>query len=168
MNCSRPGFPVLHYLPEFDQTHVHWVDDDIQLSHPVLLPSPPAFNLSKHQVFSKEPALDIRWPKHWSFSFSISPPKNIRGWFPLGLTCLISLLYKGLSKCFLQHHSSKASILQCSASFVVQLSHPYMTTGKTIALTIWTFVGKLMSLLLNIVSRFVIAFRRPTTSQTLF
>ena len=118
--------------------------------HPIIsslsLPSPPAFNLSQHQGLFQWVDSSIRWAKYWSFSFNISPsnellPMNIQGWFPLGLTGLISLLSKGLSS-FLQHHNLKASILQCSAFFMVQLSHSYMTTGKTIALTIRTFVGK--------------------------
>ena len=103
------------------------------------------------RVFSNESILHIRWPKYWSFSFSISPSKNIQEWLDL-------LAIEGTLKSLLQHHSSKASILWHSAFFTVQLSHPYMTTGKTIALTRWTFVGKAMSLLFNMLSRFVIAF----------
>ena len=100
--------------------------------------------------FSNESVLRTRWPKYWSFSFSINLSNEYsKDWFPLGLTGWISLLSKGLSKSLLQHHSSKASILRCSAFFIVQLSHPYMTTGRTIALTRWTFVGKIMSLLFN-------------------
>ena len=109
------------------------------------------------RVFSSELVLCIRWPKYWSFSFASAFPMNIQGWFPLGWTGLISLQSKTL-KSLLQHHSSKASILRCSAFFIVQLSHPYMTTGKTIALTRWTFVSKVMSPLFNMLSRFVIAF----------
>ena len=118
----------------------------------LLLPS----NFANIRVFSSESVLSIRWPKYWSFSFSISFPINIQDWFPLGWTGWISSWCKGLS--LLQHHSSKASILWCSAFFIVQLSHPYMTTGKIIALTRWTFVGKAMSLLFNMLSRLVIAF----------
>ena len=157
MNCSTSGLPVLHCLLEFVQTHTHWVSDAIQPSHPL---SPPAFLLPSVfpsiRVFLNESVFHIRWPKYWSFSFSISPSVNIQGWFPLGLTGLISLQSKGLSKSLLQHHSSKASILRPSAFFMVQLSHSYMTTGKTIALTCRTFVGKPMSLLFNTLSRFVI------------
>ena len=98
MDCSTPGFPVLHHLPEFSQTHVHWVGDAIQPSHPVV-PFSPALNLSSIRVFSNESAFPIRWPKYWSFSFSISPPNKHSGWFPLGLTGLI-LLSKGLSRVF--------------------------------------------------------------------
>ena len=109
------------------------------------------------RVFSSESALCIKWTKYWSFSFSISLPMSIQDRFPLGLTGLISLLSKGLSS-LLQYHSLKASVLQCSAFFMVQLSHPYMTTGKTITLIIWTFSGKIIFLLFNTPSRFVIAF----------
>ena len=121
---------------------------------PSMLPSTRgAFQMS----FSSESVLCIRWPKYWSFSFSISPSNKYSGCFPLGLTGLISLQSKGLSS-LLQHYSSKASILWCSAFSMVQLSHLYMTTGKTIALIGGNFVGKMMSLLFNMLSRFVIAF----------
>ena len=106
------------------------------------------------RVFSNESVLHVRWPKYWSFSFSISPSKEYSGLISFTMDWLDLLAVKSL----LQHHSSKASILQHSAFFIVQLSHPYMTTGKTIALTRWTFVGKVMSLLFNILSRLVIAF----------
>ena len=136
VNGSTPGFPVLHCLPEFAQTQVHWVGDDI-LCHPLLL-LPSVF--PSNRVSSNESTLPIRWPKYWSFSFSISPSNEYSGlisfqidWFDLAV--------QGTLKHLLQHHSSKASILWCSAFFMVQLSHPYMTTGKTIALTRWTFVG---------------------------
>ena len=97
---ARPSLPVHHQLREFTQTHVHWVGDAIQPSHPLLSPSPSAFNLSQHQVFSNESALLIRWPKYWCFSFNFSLPMNIQGWFPLGLTGWISLQSKGLSRVF--------------------------------------------------------------------
>ena len=113
------------------------------LCHLLLLPS----IFPSIRVFSNESALSVRWPKYWSFSYSISPSREYSGWIPLGWTGWISLQSKGL-KSLLQHHSSTASILQCSAFFIVQLSHPYMTTGKTIALTRWTFTGKVMFLLL--------------------
>ena len=119
------------------------------LCHPLLL-LPSVFPSIK--VFSSESVLHIRWPKYWSFSFSISPSNEYSGRSPLGWTGWISLQSKGLSKSLPQHHSSKASILQHSAFFMVQLAHPYMTTGKTIALTRWTFVGKVMSLLFNMLS----------------
>ena len=125
------------------------------LRHPLLLP-PSIF--PSIRVFSNESVLHIRWPKHWSFSFSISPSNEYSGLISYRVDCFGLLAIQGTLKCLLQHHGSKASILRCSAFFMVQLSHPYMTTGKTIALTIWTFVGKVMSLLFNMLSRFVIAF----------
>ena len=125
------------------------------LGHPLLLlpPIPPSI-----RVFSNESTLRMRWAKHWSFSFSIIPSKEILGLISFRMDWLDLLAVQGTLKSLLQHHSSKASILQCSAFFTVQLSHPYMTTGKTIALTRWTLVGKVMSLLLNILSRLVITF----------
>ena len=132
MNHSTPGLPVHHQLPESTQTHVHCVGDAIQPSHPLSSPSPPALNLSQHQVFSNESALVIRWPKYWSFSFNISPNEH-PGLFSFRMDWLDLLAVQGTLKSLLQHHSSKASILQHSAFFTVQLSHPYMTTGKTIA-----------------------------------
>ena len=157
VNRSTPGLPVHHHLPEFTQTHVHRVSDAIQPSHPLLLllllPTiPPSI-----KVFSNESTLRMRWPKYWSFSFSIIPSKEIPGLI-FRMDWLDLLAVQGTLKSLLQHHSSKTSILRCSAFFTVQLSHPYMTTGKTIALTRWTFVGRVMSLLLNILSRLVITF----------
>ena len=110
------------------------------------------------RVFSDESVLHIRWPKHWSFSFSISPSNEYEGLISSRIDSLDLLAVKGTLKSLLQHHSSKASNLQHSGFFIVQLSHPYMTTGKTIALSRWTFVGKVMSLLFNMLSRLVIAF----------
>uniref|UniRef100_A0AC11DEM4 Uncharacterized protein n=3 Tax=Ovis aries TaxID=9940 RepID=A0AC11DEM4_SHEEP len=110
------------------------------------------------RVFSNEPTHCIRWPKYWSFSFSISPSNEHPGLISFSMDWLDLLAVQGTLKSLLQHHNSKASILQCSAFFTVQLSHPYMTTGKTIALTRWTFFGKVMSLLLNMLSRLVITF----------
>ena len=110
------------------------------------------------RVFSNESALRIRWPKYWSFSFSISPPGEHPGLISFRRDWLDLLAIQGTLKSLLQHHSSKASVLQCSAFFIVQLSHPYMTTEKTIALTRWTFVDKVMSLLLNMLSRLIITF----------
>ena len=110
------------------------------------------------RVFSNESALYIRWPKYWSFSFNISPSSEHPGLISFRVDWLDLLAVQGTLKSLLQHHSSKASILWCSAFFIVQLSHPYMTTGKTIAMTRWTFVGKVRSLLLNILSRLVITF----------
>ena len=110
------------------------------------------------RVFSNESALHIRWPKYWSFSFNVSPPNEHPGLISFKMDWLDLLAVQGTLKSLYQHHSSKASILWRSAFFIVQLSHPYMTTGKAIALTRWTFVGKVMSLLFNSLSRFVIAF----------
>ena len=158
MDYSTPGFSVHHQLPELAQTHVYWVRDAIQPSHPLdplfLLPS----IFPSIRIFSNESVLHNRWPKYWSFSFNINAFNEYSGWFPLGLTGFDLLAVQGILKSLLQYHSSKGSILQCSALFIVQLSYPYMTTGKTIALTRQTFAGKVMSLLLNMLSRFVIAF----------
>ena len=110
------------------------------------------------RVFSNESVCHIRWPKYWGFSFSISPSNEYSGLIPFRMDWMDLLAVQGTLKSLFQHHSSKASILRHSAFFIVQLSHPYMTTGKTIALTRWTFVGKVMSLLFNMLSRFVIAF----------
>ena len=153
MNHSMPGLPVHHQLPEFTQTHVHWVGGAIQPSHPLSSSSAPSI-----RVFSNESTLRMRWPKYWSFSFSIIPSKEIPGLISFRMDWLDLLAVQGTLKSLLQHHSSKASILQCSAFFTVQLSHPYMTTGKTVALTRWTFVGKVMCLLFNMLSRLVITF----------
>ena len=150
MNCSMPGFPVHHQLPEFTQTHVHCVGDAIQPSHPLSSPSPPALNLSSFRVFSNESALRMRWPKYWNFSFNIITSNEYPGLI-FRMDWLDLLAVQGTLKSLLQHHSSKASILR-SAFLIVQLSHPYMTTGKTIALTRWIFVGKIMSLLFNMLS----------------
>ena len=110
------------------------------------------------RIFSNESALPIRWPNYWSFSFNISPSNEYSGLISFRMDWLDLLAVQGTFKSLLQHHSSKASILRCSAFFTVQLSHPYMTIGKTIALTKWTFVGKVMSLLFNMLSRLVITF----------
>ena len=158
MNRSTPGLPVHHQLPEFTQTHVQRVGDAIQPSHPLPSPSPPAPIPPSIRVFSNESALRMRWPKYWSFSFSISPSKEIPGLISFRMDWLDLLALQGTLESLLQHHSSKASILQHSAFFTVQLSQPYMTTGKNIALTRRTFVGKVMSLLFNMLSRLVITF----------
>ena len=128
MGCSMPGFPVYHQLPELAQTHVH----SVSLCHPSI------------RVFSRESG--IRWPKYWSFSFNISPSNGYSGLISFRMDWFDLLAVQGTLKSLLQHHSSKASILWHSAFFIVELSHPYMTTGKTIALTRWTFVGKVISL----------------------
>ena len=158
MDCSKPSFPVHHQLPEFTQTHVHQSvvpSNHLILCRPLLL-LPSIF--PSIRVFSNKSVLCISWPKYWSFSFNISPSSENSGLISFRMERLDLLVVQRALKSLLQHHSSKASILQCSAFFIVQLSHPYMTTGKTIALTRWTFVGKVMSLLLNMLSRLVIIF----------
>ena len=156
MFSSTPGFPVHQQLLELAQTHVHWVSDAIQPSRLLSSPSPASIFLSI-KVFSNESVLSIRWPKYWSFSFSISPSSEYSGLISFRIDWFVLLVVQGTLKS-LQHHNSKASILCHSAFFIVQLSHPYMTSGKTIALTRWTFIGKVMSLLSNRLPRLVIAF----------
>ena len=155
MDCSMPGFPVHHQLSELAQTHVHQAGDAIQPSHPLLFPFPPAFNLSNIRIFPTESVLPIRWPKYWSFSFNISPSNEYSWLISFRIGWFVLLAVQETLKSLLQHHSSKASILQHSAFFMVQLLHPYMTTGKITALTRRTFVGKVMSLLFNMLSRLV-------------
>ena len=143
MNCSTPGLHFHHQFPEFFQIHFHWVSDAIQPSHSLssLVLQPPI--LPSIRVFSNESTLRMRWPKYLSFSFSIIPSKEIPGLISFRMDWLDLLeSLQGTLKSLLQHHSSKASILRLSAFFTVWLSHPYMTTGKIIALTRWTFVGK--------------------------
>ena len=147
MDCSTPGFSVHQKLPKLAETHFHWVIDAIQPSHPLSSPSPPAFILSQHHIFSNESVLHITWPKYWSFSFSISPSNEHPGLMSFRMDWLDLLAVQGTLKSLLQHHSSKPSVLRHSVFFMAQLSHPYMTTGKTIPLTRRTFVGKVMSLL---------------------
>jgi len=158
MDCSLPGLPVHHQLPEFTQTHVHRVSDAIQPSYPLssLLLLPSIF--PSIRVFSNESILHIRWTKYWSFSFSISPSNEYSGLISFKMDWLDLLVVQGILRSLVQHHSSKASILQCSVFFIVQLSYPYMTTGKTIALTRQTFVGKVMPLLFNMLSRLLLTF----------
>ena len=136
---------------------IEWVipSNYLTLCHPLLL-RPSIF--PSNRVFSSESVLCMRCPKYWSFSFSISPSSEYSGLISFRMNWLDLLAVQGTLKCLLQHHSSKASILQCSAFFIVQLSCPYMTIGKTIALTRWSFVGKVMSLLFNMLSKLVIAF----------
>ena len=158
MNHSMPGLPVHHQIPgspkpmfiESMMPSTHLI-----LCHPLLL-LPSIF--PSIRVFSNESALHIRWPKYWSFSFNISPSNEHPGLISFRMDWLDLLAVQGILKSLLQHHSSKASILWHSAFFIVQLSHPYMTTEKTIALTRQTFVGKVMSLLFNMLSRLVITF----------
>ena len=146
MVCSTPGFPVLHYVPEFAQTHVQWVSDAIQPSQPLSSLSPPAFSLSQHQGLfqwvssSHQVAKALEFQlQHQSFQWTLQH---------LSFILKLNLISLSTLKSLLQCHSSKASVLQCSAFFIVQLSHPYMTTWKTIALTGRTFAGKIMSLFL--------------------
>ena len=140
------------------QTHVHRVSEAIQPSHPLSSPYPPALNLAQSRVFFNEWALPIRWPKDWSLSFSISPSYEYSGLISFRIDWFDLLAVQRTLKSLLRHHSLKASILRHSAFFMVQLSHPYVTTGKTLALTIRAFVGKIMFLHFNMLSRFVIAF----------
>ena len=157
MACSTPGLRVHQQLLEFTQIHVHWINDAIQPSHPLSSPLLLPTIFPSIRVFSNESALCIRWPKYWNFSFSITFQWMFRtdsyrmDWLDL-------LAVQGTLKSLLQCHSSKASILQHSAFFMVQLPHPCMTTGKTIALTRWNFVGRVISLLFNMLSRLVITF----------
>ena len=150
--CPSPT-PGVH-----SDSHVHRVSNAIQPSHPLLSPSPPAPNTSQHHSLFQKPTLRMRWPKYWRFSFSIIPSKEIPGLISFRMDWLDLLAVQGTLKSLLQYHSSKASILQRSAFFTVQPSHPYITTVKTIALTRPTFVGKVMSLLLNMLSRLVVTF----------
>ena len=158
MDCSMPGFPVHHQLLELTQTHVHRIGDAIQPSHPLLPPSPPAFNLSQHQGLFQWISSLHQVAKVLEFQLQHQSFQWISGLISFRIHWLKLLAVQGTLKSLLQHHSSKASILRRSAFFVVQLSHPYMTTGKTVALTRRTFVGKVMSLLFNMLSRLVIAF----------
>ena len=157
MNCSTSGLPVHHQLPEFTQIHVHWVSDAIQPSHPLLSPSPPAFSFSQHQGFFHWVSSMHQMAKYWSVSFNISPSSEYSGLISFRMDWLDLLAVQGILKS-LQHCSSKESILWWSAFFVVQLSHLYMTTGKTIALTRQTFVGRVISLIFNMLSSLVIIF----------
>ena len=142
MDCTTPGLPVHHQLPEFTQTHVHWVSEAIQLSHPLLSPSPPAFNLSQYQGLFKWVSCSHQVAKVLEFQLQHQSSKKYSGLISFRMDWLDLLAVQGTLKSLLQHHSSKASILQLSAFFIVQLSHPYMITGKTIALTRQTFAGK--------------------------
>ena len=158
MNCSTPGLPVHHQLwslPRLMSTESVMPSNYLILCCLLLLLLSIFPNIT---VFSNESALLIGWSKYWSFSFNISPSNEHPGLISVRMDCLDLLAVQGTLKSLLQHHSSKASILQCSAFYIVQLSHPYMTTGKTIALTKQNFVGKVMSLLFNMLSRLVITF----------
>ena len=157
MDYSMPGFPIHHQLLEFAQfmsTELVMPSSHLILFHTLLLTS----IFLSIRLFSNESVLHIRWPNNWSFSFSISPSNEYSGLISFRMDWLALLAVQGTFKSLLQHHSSKALILWCSAFFIVQLSHSYMTTGETIALTRHIFVGKVTSLLFNMLSRFVIAF----------
>ena len=156
MDRSMPGLHVHHQLLEFIQTHVHWVSDAIQPSHPLSSISPPAFSLAQLQGLFKWVSSLHQVARYWSFIYRISPSNEYSGLISLRMEWLDLPVVQGTLKSLLQHHSSKASIR--SAFFTVQLSHPYMTTGNTIALTRRTFVSKVMSLLLHMLSRLFITF----------
>ena len=158
MDCRTPGFPVHHQLPELTQTHIHWIGDAIQPSYPLSSPSPPAFNLSQHQGLFQWVNSSHQVAQVLEFQFSISPSNEYSGLISFRMDWLDLRAVQGTLKRLLQYHSSKASILRHSAFFIVQLSHPYMTIGKTIVLTRRTFVSKVMSLLFNMLSRLVITF----------
>ena len=164
---TRPPYP--QQLPEFTQTRVHWVGDAIQPSQPLSSPSPSAFNLSQHQGIFQWVSSLHQVVKLLEFQLQHQPFQEHPGLISFRMDWLALLAVQGTLKSLLQNHSSKASILRCSAFFLVQLSYPYMTTGKTIALTRGTFVGKVMSLLLNMLSRLVITFlprsKRPLISR---
>ena len=153
MDCSTPGLPVYHQLPEFTQTHVHWVSDAIQPSHPLLSPFPPAFIFPQHQGLFQCVGSSHQVAKVLEFQL-----QQYSGLISFRIVWLDLLAVQGTLKGLLQHHSSRASILWRSAFFIVEFSHPYVNIGKTIALTRWTFVGKVMSLLFNMLSRLVITF----------
>ena len=164
MDCSTPGFPVQHQLPELSQNHA--IEAVMPSNHFILcrpLFLPPSI-LPSIRVFLNESILCIRWPKDWSFSFNISSSNEHSGLIFFRMDWLDLLAVQGTLKSLLQHHSSKASILQRSAFFIVQLSYPYTTIGKIIALTRWTFVGKVMSLLFNMLPRLVIVFQGASIS----
>ena len=150
--------PCLSPTPRVYSNSYHWVGDAIQPSHPLLSPFSSCRLFPSIKVFSDKSVLHIRWPKYQSFSFSISPSNEYSGLISFRMDWLDLLVIQGTLKSPLQHHCSKSPILPCLAFFILQLSHPYMTTGKTIALTRRTFVGKVMSLLFNTVSRLVITF----------
>ena len=165
MDCSIPEFPVHHQLPELDQTHVHQVHDAIQPSHSLSSPFPPAFNLPQHQGLFQWGSSSYQVAKVLEFQLQHRPSNEYSGLISFRMGWLDLLAVQGTLNRLLQHHSSKASILWLSAFFIVKLSHPYLSSGNTIVLIRRTFVGKVMSLLFNILSRLVIAF--PPMSKRL-
>ena len=156
MNRSTPGLPVPHHLVEFTQTHIHWVSDAIQPSHPLMSPSIPIFNLSQHRGLFKCQFFTSGGQSIGASASTSVLPVTIQDWLRIDWFDLLAV--QGTLKSLLQHHSSKGSILRRSAFFIGQLSHPYITAGKTIALTRWTFADKVTSLLFNMLSRLVITF----------
>ena len=158
MDCNTPGLSVNHQIPEFTQTLLHWVNDAIQPLHPLSTPSPPAFNLSQHQGLFKWVSSSHQVAKVLELQLQISPSNEYSGLISFRMDWLDLFAVQGTLKSLLQHHSSKVSILLCSAFLMVKLSHPYTTAGKTIALTRWIFVNKVMHLLFNMLSRLVIIF----------
>ena len=163
MNCSRSGLYVLHYLPEFAQTHVYWVSDAIQPPYPLLPPSPPALTPPQHRGLFQWVSSSHQVAMYWSFNLSISPSNEYSGLISFRIDCFSLLAVQGTLKCLLQHHSSKASILWCSDFFMVQLSESIHDYWKSHSFGysfdyMQTFLCKVMSLLFNTLSRFVIAF----------
>ena len=165
MDCSTPGFPIHHQLQELTYTHVHRIDHAIQPALPLSSASPPAFYPSQHQGLFKWVSSSHEVAKVLEFQLQHQSFNEHSGLISFRMDWLDLLTVQGTLKSLLQHHSSKASILLRSAFFIVQLLHPYMTTGKTIALTRWTFVGKVMSLLLNMLSRLVITYHQGITNN---
>ena len=152
-----PGIPVLHHFPEFVQTHVHWVGDAIQPSHPLSPPSPLTSVFPSISVFSSESDLHIRWPKYWNSSFTISPSNGYSGLIFFRIDWFDLLAVQGILRSLLQYHNSKAWILQCSTFFIVQISRSYMITGKKHTFGYSDLSEQAMSLLFNTLSRFIIA-----------
>ena len=167
MDCSTQSFPVHHQLPELAQTHAHWISDAIQPSHFLLSPSPAAFNLSQYQGLFQWVSSIHQVAKVLNFSFNISPSNEYSGLISFRMDWFDLFAVQGTLKNLIQNHSSKAATLQRLAFCMVQLSHPYTTTGKTIAFTRQIFVGKVISLLFNTLSRFVKAFL-PRSRHLLF
>ena len=166
MDCSMPGFPVLQQLPEFTQTHVHRVGNALQPSHPLSSPSPLTLNLSQHQGLFKWVSFSHQVAKVLGVSALASVlPMNIQWLISFKIDWLDLLAVQGTLKSLLQHHSSKATILWCSTFCIVQLSHPYMTIGKTTTLIRWTFVGKVISLIFNMLSRLYFYFHYQVILQ---
>ena len=157
INCSMPGIPVLHHFPEFVQTHVHWLGDAIQLSHPLSPPSPLTSVFPSISVFSSESDLHIRWSKYWSSSFTISPSNGYSGLIFFRIDWFDLLAVQGILRSLLQYHNSEAWILQCSTFFMVQISRSYMITGKNHTFGYSDLSEQSNVSLFNTLSRFIIA-----------